>query len=245
VEARASYERALGLARQEPERRFLERRLGELPDRDVERYIPGFTLLTARSSAREMGRKMWLAGTSGNSSRPHLHDEIIVKGEPVGRPAPSVLLIGPLGDGNHSRGHGLSVDHARGGPPMKALTITLVILLALTAVPALAAGPFDGIWIFQQIEPDGGFQTTLLASIHQSDAFLPQGFNTLVVVLDLDGFWNYNVGILSGNVLSGTIFDLFGGPFGSFTFTFTSPTALSGTGFLDDFPVLFSGEKLF
>lgn len=128
---------------------------------------------------------------------------------------------------------------------MKALTITLVILLALTAVPALAAGPFDGIWIFQQIEPDGGFQTTLLASIHQSDAFLPQGFNTLVVVLDLDGFWNYNVGILSGNVLSGTIFDLFGGPFGSFTFTFTSPTALSGTGFLDDFPVLFSGEKLF
>ena len=34
VEARASYERALGLTRQEPERRFLERRLGELPDRD-------------------------------------------------------------------------------------------------------------------------------------------------------------------------------------------------------------------
>ena len=30
VEARASYERALGLARQEPERQFLERRLGEL-----------------------------------------------------------------------------------------------------------------------------------------------------------------------------------------------------------------------
>jgi RNA polymerase sigma-70 factor (ECF subfamily) len=30
AEARASYERALGLARQEPERRFLERRLGEL-----------------------------------------------------------------------------------------------------------------------------------------------------------------------------------------------------------------------
>jgi RNA polymerase sigma-70 factor (ECF subfamily) len=32
VEARASYERALGLTRQEPERRFLERRLRELPD---------------------------------------------------------------------------------------------------------------------------------------------------------------------------------------------------------------------
>ncbi len=32
AEARASYERALALARQEPERRFLERRLGELPD---------------------------------------------------------------------------------------------------------------------------------------------------------------------------------------------------------------------
>ncbi|HEY7681410.1 MAG TPA: RNA polymerase sigma factor [Gemmatimonadales bacterium] len=32
AEARASYQRALGLARQEPERRFLERRLGELPD---------------------------------------------------------------------------------------------------------------------------------------------------------------------------------------------------------------------
>ena len=32
VEARASYERALGLTRQDPERRFLERRLGELPD---------------------------------------------------------------------------------------------------------------------------------------------------------------------------------------------------------------------
>ena len=29
-EARASYERALSLARQEPERRFLERRLAEL-----------------------------------------------------------------------------------------------------------------------------------------------------------------------------------------------------------------------
>ena len=32
AEARASYERALRLTRQEPERRFLERRLGELPD---------------------------------------------------------------------------------------------------------------------------------------------------------------------------------------------------------------------
>ena len=32
VEARASYERALGLARQEPERRFLERRIRELTD---------------------------------------------------------------------------------------------------------------------------------------------------------------------------------------------------------------------
>jgi RNA polymerase sigma-70 factor (ECF subfamily) len=33
ADARASYERALALARQEPERRFLERRLSELPDR--------------------------------------------------------------------------------------------------------------------------------------------------------------------------------------------------------------------
>jgi RNA polymerase sigma-70 factor (ECF subfamily) len=32
AEARASYQRALGLTRQEPERRFLERRLAELPD---------------------------------------------------------------------------------------------------------------------------------------------------------------------------------------------------------------------
>ena len=32
AEARAAYERALGLTRQEPERRFLERRLAELPD---------------------------------------------------------------------------------------------------------------------------------------------------------------------------------------------------------------------
>jgi RNA polymerase sigma-70 factor (ECF subfamily) len=31
TQARASYERALELARQEPERRFLERRLAELP----------------------------------------------------------------------------------------------------------------------------------------------------------------------------------------------------------------------
>jgi RNA polymerase sigma-70 factor (ECF subfamily) len=31
AEARASYERALALTRQEPERRFLERRLAELP----------------------------------------------------------------------------------------------------------------------------------------------------------------------------------------------------------------------
>jgi RNA polymerase sigma-70 factor (ECF subfamily) len=38
AEARAAYQRALGLARQEPERRFLERRLRELPEeeRDVE-----------------------------------------------------------------------------------------------------------------------------------------------------------------------------------------------------------------
>ncbi len=32
AEARASYERALGLTEQEPERRFLKRRLAELPD---------------------------------------------------------------------------------------------------------------------------------------------------------------------------------------------------------------------
>jgi len=35
AEARTSYERALSLTRQEPERRFLERRLGELPDGNV------------------------------------------------------------------------------------------------------------------------------------------------------------------------------------------------------------------
>lgn len=34
AEARAAYQRALALTRQEPERRFLERRLGELPDCD-------------------------------------------------------------------------------------------------------------------------------------------------------------------------------------------------------------------
>ncbi len=34
AQARASYQRALKLTRQEPERRFLERRLAELPDRD-------------------------------------------------------------------------------------------------------------------------------------------------------------------------------------------------------------------
>jgi RNA polymerase sigma-70 factor (ECF subfamily) len=33
AQARASYERALGLTRQEPERRFLERRLAELSDK--------------------------------------------------------------------------------------------------------------------------------------------------------------------------------------------------------------------
>jgi len=32
ADARAAYKRALALARQEPERRFLESRLGELPD---------------------------------------------------------------------------------------------------------------------------------------------------------------------------------------------------------------------
>ena len=32
AEARAAYERALSLARQEPERRFLTRRLADLPD---------------------------------------------------------------------------------------------------------------------------------------------------------------------------------------------------------------------
>jgi RNA polymerase sigma-70 factor (ECF subfamily) len=32
AEARAAYERALGLTRQEPERRFLQRRLAELQD---------------------------------------------------------------------------------------------------------------------------------------------------------------------------------------------------------------------
>jgi RNA polymerase sigma-70 factor (ECF subfamily) len=32
AEARAAYERALGLTQQEPERRFLKRRLSELPD---------------------------------------------------------------------------------------------------------------------------------------------------------------------------------------------------------------------
>ena len=33
AEARASYDRALGLTKQEPERRFLERRLAELSDK--------------------------------------------------------------------------------------------------------------------------------------------------------------------------------------------------------------------
>jgi RNA polymerase sigma-70 factor, ECF subfamily len=40
AEARVSYERALGLTRQEPERRFLERRLRELPDWQAQAATP-------------------------------------------------------------------------------------------------------------------------------------------------------------------------------------------------------------
>src|SRR4030095_12249418 len=47
ADARASYERALDLTRQEPERRFLERRLGELEARAGERTRPGLESLRA------------------------------------------------------------------------------------------------------------------------------------------------------------------------------------------------------
>ncbi len=59
ADARASYERALGLARQEPERRFLEKRLGELRGRrgDCRRATPSPSHDDPRPSSRSSRRR--------------------------------------------------------------------------------------------------------------------------------------------------------------------------------------------
>lgn len=126
---------------------------------------------------------------------------------------------------------------------MKRVSLALVIvaMMVLAAVPARAAGSADGVW---QVNVGG---VTFYASVHQDDAFLPSGFNVVVILLDpVSGGWLYSLGVASGSSVQGNSFKVDGTATGTFTLTFTSATTFTGQG-IDKHGVTspLAGVKLF
>ncbi len=128
-----------------------------------------------------------------------------------------------------------------------------LVLVLLTASPALAAGQFDGIWSGRlsdpQFCPEAG-DCPYFFSIHQNDTFLanrdllPNGFNVVVVLLDGFGSWTFVLGTLTGSTLQGVAFDVDFSQIGTFSMTVT-PTTLSGQ--LQQYGIQYSvsGVKIF
>jgi hypothetical protein len=111
---------------------------------------------------------------------------------------------------------------------------------------ALAVGPdqlLDGLWAVTISNPSlGTFQS--LASVHQTDALLPAGFNVAMIVLEPEGVWWFALGTRVGTTVSGTLFLFDGRSIGTFTIT-VSDRAFSGQAVELDTPLTVSGSKLF
>ena len=116
-------------------------------------------------------------------------------------------------------------------------------LLLATTSPSVALGPDDGVWQVTQFHPAVGL-LIFFASIHQNDAFLPQGFNFLFASLFGDGAWRYGIGIRSGQVIHGTLYFPNGGVYGTFSVTLSGAT-LSGQASIQGTVFAISGNKLF
>ena len=105
------------------------------------------------------------------------------------------------------------------------LSLVIVAMVVLAGIPARAAGPAEGIW-----QVNNG-SSTFYASVHQDDAFLPSGFNVVILLLDLtSGMWEYSLGVESGTSIQGTSFNLGGTAQGTFTLTLTTATTFTGQG---------------
>ena len=109
-----------------------------------------------------------------------------------------------------------------------ALALSLVFMVTV-AVPALAAGPYDGFWFVIESHPTQGV-TTYYVSIHQNDANLTvYGYNVLITSFRIGGgARRIGAGILSGNQASGNLFDQNIAFLGTIQVTFTDSTHFTG-----------------
>ncbi len=100
------------------------------------------------------------------------------------------------------------------------LVLALMLLVA-TATPAVAGGPFDGVYTTTLSPPIGGVSSFF-------DVIIENDPTIVVVNLFLDETWTFGVGTLSGNTVQGTLFELNGGTTGTFSVTFNA-TGFTGS----------------
>ena len=118
---------------------------------------------------------------------------------------------------------------------------TLVVVLAS---PALAAGPDDGLYLLTGTAP--GYATRLVyVSMHQNDAFLPSGFNILILNLNPSGTsWDYGLLLRTGNTIQGTLYAPNGQAYGSAAGTL-SGGVFNGQTFIQGVLFTTTGSRLF
>jgi hypothetical protein len=100
--------------------------------------------------------------------------------------------------------------------------IVVAVLVLCSAAAGFAAGSYDGVWAVVQSNPTKGTSTFYL-SIHEDNG------SFLALVLNLDGTWAYVLGVESSGTAYGTGYNLNQTSSGTFSVTFTSATAFTGT----------------
>jgi hypothetical protein len=124
-----------------------------------------------------------------------------------------------------------------------------MLSLIMTALPAGAAGPYDGIWFVIQHCPSVGIVRTLPISVTENDAFgtyWGATFNMVLFVLDpVTGSWNVDFATRHDNTIQGQVFDSFGTQQGTFTTTANSLTSITGTADIEGVSCSLTGTRVF
>lgn len=118
-----------------------------------------------------------------------------------------------------------------------------------SALPASAAGPFDGVWFTRQSCPSSGFLRTFVNSVTENDAvgtLWGATFNVVIIVADpVAGGWNVDLGTRIDSTIQGQVFSRIGNPLGVFTITASNPTTITGTAQIEGISCSLVGTRVF
>src|SRR5262245_13387438 len=106
-----------------------------------------------------------------------------------------------------------------------------VLLVLVSVAPAVAAGPFDGVWQVTEQHPTLGSAISVVF-VSQNDAAAQSsgGINLVLGVLRLGTAWRVGAGNISDDTVYDTyVFDQNVAPVGIIAGSFTDPTHFQGT----------------